>query len=147
MVNALDVAQYILLKRGPMPGLKLQRLVYYCQAWHLVWQEKRLFPEKIEAWMTGPIIPRLFKVHRKQFKVRAILGGKSRKLNIEQRETVDAVLEYYGDKSSQWLADLTHMEDPWKLACDGIPDNRNLKKISTASMAEYYGGLQPREET
>ena len=37
-------------------------------------------------------------------------------LNDDQRETVDAVLGFYGDRSPQWLNDLTHMETPWQSA-------------------------------
>ena len=144
MISALDVAQYILLKLGPMTTMKLQKLVYYCEAWSLVWDEKRLFSEKIEAWANGPVIPRLFNMHRKQFQVRRILGGNSRNLNAKQRETVDAVLEYYGDKSSQWLADLAHMEDPWRLARKGLSTGeRGNREITRASMMEYYSSLQP----
>ena len=37
MASAHDVAAYILKKLGPMTAMKLQKLVYYCQAWSLVW--------------------------------------------------------------------------------------------------------------
>ena len=54
MKTALDVAAYILSKQGTMTAMKLQKLVYYAQAWPLVWDEKPLFREKIEAWGTAP---------------------------------------------------------------------------------------------
>ncbi len=38
MANAKDVAQYILEKQGEMTSIKLQKLVYYTQAWSLVWR-------------------------------------------------------------------------------------------------------------
>ena len=31
-----DVVKYILNQTGPIPAMKLQKLVYYCQAWSLV---------------------------------------------------------------------------------------------------------------
>ena len=46
--------------------------------------------------------------------------GRPDVLTDEQQETVDAVLGFYGDKSPQWLSDLTHMELPWQLARRGI---------------------------
>ena len=56
---------------------------------------------------------------------------------------MDAVLAYYGDKSSQWLSDLTHMEDPWRKARQGIPEgDRGNTIIRKQDLAEYYGGLQ-----
>jgi len=39
-------------------------------------------------------------------------GGKPEKLSSTQIETIDAVLDFYGDKSPQWLSSLTHTEDP-----------------------------------
>ncbi len=50
MANVHDVSAYILKHWGPMTAMKLQKLVYYSQAWGLVWDEEPLFPERIEAW-------------------------------------------------------------------------------------------------
>lgn len=145
MVRVYDVAEFILRKCGPMTAMKLQKLVYYCQAWSLVWDEKPLFPEKIEAWSNGPVVPGLFDLHRGKFKVDSIADGKPGKLNDMQKETILAVLKYYGKRSSQWLSDLTHMEEPWRKARSGISESeRGNKVISHASMAEYYGGLPPK---
>ena len=49
-VSTLDVGRYILRKLGPMGTVKLQKLVCYCQAWSLVWDDRPLFSEPIEAW-------------------------------------------------------------------------------------------------
>ena len=38
-VSAGDVAAYILRKQGTLPAMKLQKLVYYSQAWSLVWDD------------------------------------------------------------------------------------------------------------
>ncbi len=142
MVHVLDVAAYILEKHGEMTTWKLQKLVYYSQAWSTVWDDDQLFPEEIEAWANGPVVRALWEQHRQQFRLSSIAGGDGRKLTPEQAETVDAVLEYYGDKSSQWLSDLTHMEDPWRRAREGVPEGeRSNKVIPKQNLAEYYGGL------
>ena len=52
-----------------MTALKLQKLVYYAQAWSLVWDEEPLFPDPIEAWANGPVVYELYKRHRGIFKV------------------------------------------------------------------------------
>lgn len=57
MATALDIAKYILDRRGPMTAMKLQKLVYYARAWSLVWDEKPLFRSRIEAWANGPVSP------------------------------------------------------------------------------------------
>lgn len=143
MVSVHDVAAYILWKSGPMTAMKLQKLVYYCQAWSLVWDEKPLFRSKIEAWANGPVVPDLYRKHRGMFKLYSWEHGDATALNADQKATVNAVLRYYGDKPSQWLSDLTHQEDPWRNARAGaLPGHPGDNVISHASMAEYYSGLQ-----
>ena len=71
MSAVFDVAKYILEKRSPMTAMKLEKIIYYSQAWSLVWDSAPLFNEPIEAWMNGPVIPVLFNVHRGKFQVRA----------------------------------------------------------------------------
>src|SRR5260221_11586367 len=63
-VSVFDVAAYIIKKMGPVSAMKLHKLIYYCQAWSLVWDERPLFQEKIEAWANGPVIRDLFVFHR-----------------------------------------------------------------------------------
>lgn len=144
MATVRDVAQYILEKRGRMTTWKLQKLAYYAQAWSLVWDEKRLFPERIEAWANGPVAPDLYSVHRGNFTIAKVLGGNATKLDSEQRDTIEAVLEAYGDKPSQWLRDLTHREPPWINARRraGLSDGeRGNSEITIGDMADYYGKL------
>ncbi|HEY8020268.1 MAG TPA: type II toxin-antitoxin system antitoxin SocA domain-containing protein [Thermoanaerobaculia bacterium] len=142
MATAHDAAAYILQRQGEMTAMKLQKLVYYCQAWSLVWDEEPLFPERIEAWANGPVVPALYREHRGQFKVDSWPRGNPAALDEAQRETVDAVLKHYGDKASQWLSELTHQESPWKDARRGLgPGERGESVIDHAAMAEYYGSL------
>ena len=141
MANVHDVAAAILKKHGPMTALKLEKLVYYCQAWSLVWDDAPMFPERIEAWAGGPVAPALYYRHRGQFQITE-WEGKPEDLTRVQCETIDSVLKYYGNKSSQWLSDLTHREDPWINARVGLaPLERGNCEITLASMAEYYGSL------
>lgn len=54
MFSTHDVAQYILPKRSPITAMKLRKLLYYCQAWSLVWDQRPMLREKIEArWPEG----------------------------------------------------------------------------------------------
>jgi uncharacterized phage-associated protein len=147
MARALDVAAYILERSGPGPltAMKLQKLVYYSQAWSLVWDERPLFPERIEAWANGPVCPTLYNFHRGSFHVsRMMIGGDPDSLSADERETVDAVLDYYGKMNSQYLSDLTHAEQPWQIARGQMsPGERGNSEITHASMAEFYGSLPP----
>jgi uncharacterized phage-associated protein len=141
-ISVFDVAKYILKKSGTMTTMKLQKLVYYCQAWSLIWDDEPLFKEKIEAWANGPIVRALFNKHRNMFKISSISKGSISKFSVDQKETIDSVLKYYGKKDSQWLSELTHNEDPWKNARNGLsPGERGDREITHASMMEYYSGL------
>lgn len=143
MANVVDVAAYILRKQGGMTAMKLQKLVYYGQAWSLVWDEAPLFRERIEAWANGPVAPDLYAAHRGKYALApGELPGVPERLSVRQAETVDAVLTHYGAQSAQWLSDLTHAEDPWKNARVGLgPGERGDREISHAALAEYYGSL------
>ncbi len=142
MASVFDVASCILERQGPMTTWKLQKLVYYCQAWSLVWDDDVLFAEEVEAWANGPVVRELYNAHRGTYRISCLRKGRPETLTETQRETVDAVLKFYGDKSPQWLSDLTHMEEPWKSARRGIPGGvRGNQIIPKESLAEYYGSL------
>jgi uncharacterized phage-associated protein len=143
MVSVDDVAAHILQRKGRMSAMKLQKLVYYCQAWSLVWDDAPLFRERIQAWANGPVCPDLWEHHRGQFELSAPWSwGDPSRLSVEERATVEAVLDFYGDRSAQWLSDLTHAEKPWAEARAGMsPGTRGTREITHASMADYYAGL------
>jgi uncharacterized phage-associated protein len=142
MAQVADVAQYILAKQGEMTAMKLQKLVYYAQAWHIAWTDNVLFPERIEAWKDGPVCPELYKMHARAFRVSRLRKGDASALIEVERATVDKVMDYYGDKAPQWLSDLTHMEDPWMKARDGAPlGSTSNAEITPKSMGEYYASL------
>lgn len=142
MASVFDVAAYILKVMGSVTAWKLQKLVYYSQAWSLVWDERPLFPESIQAWANGPVCPDLYQRHRGCYFVETIEGGNPAALDVPAKETVDAVLKYYGDKSSQWLSDLTHSEKPWQDARHGVPAGASCQReITHESMAAFYESL------
>jgi uncharacterized phage-associated protein len=144
MSTCFDVARYILEKKGMMTAMKLQKLVYYAQAWSLVWDDEPLFKENIQAWINGPVVRELYDECKGKYQITIddITLGDSCQLSINQRDSIDRVLDYYGDKSSQWLSDLTHMEDPWQNARKGLsPRDRGEIVITHADMANYYSSL------
>lgn len=143
MASSLDVAQYILEKTGPLTTIKLQKLVYYSQAWALVWDDEPIFEDEIQAWANGPVAPKLFYAHKGQYKVSEISGGDSSNLEQYHKETIDVVIRDYASHRSQWLVELSHLEDPWRTARNGCPDGAPCSNVIThSSMAEYYSGLK-----
>lgn len=149
MVSVLDVAAYILEKSGPMSAMKLQKLVYYAQAWSLVWDEAPLFPEKFQAWANGPVCPKLYQAHRKSFMLAktAKLGGHAARVTGAAKETVDAIIKAYGSKSAHYLSELTHAERPWREARGTTaPGEPSKAEITHVAMAEFYDGLLAKRQ-
>nr|MBF2754094.1 SocA family protein [Gammaproteobacteria bacterium AqS3] len=131
--------------------MKLQKLVYYSQCWALVWDEEPLFDEEIQAWMNGPVCKPLYDLNKGKFKITAddIADGDSNRLNEDERETIDAVLEGYGDNTAQQLSDLTHLEAPWNSARRraGVElGDRCDEVITLADMHEYYSGVGRKDD-
>ena len=141
--SVFDVAKYILEQKGEMTAMKLQKLCYYAQAWSLVWDERPLFSERIEAWANGPVCPELYKAHRGKFTLTSKdIKGRPGRLDADALETVDAVLDEYADKRANWLSALTHQEDAWINARTGIAEGeRGSREIRLGDMADYYGNL------
>ena len=147
-----DVARYILewfasAGESEVTSWKLQKLVYYCQAWSLVWDEEPIFSEEIQAWADGPVCPALYQEHKGKFRLAPEdIRGNPENLSPSQKATIDAVLDYYGDKTGRYLSDLTHMERPWLEARAGLnPGERGEVVIELNDMVDYYGGLSNAE--
>ena len=125
-----------------MTTWKLQKLVYYSQAWSLVWDQRPLFNERIEAWANGPVCPDLYSHHRGRFVIDKLAVGDPKAIDEDGIDTINAVLKYYADKHPQWLSDLTHAEAPWRDARGDLPaGTASNSEITLDSMAAYYEAL------
>lgn len=141
--TVFDIVSYILSRTGAISAMKLQKLVYYSQAWSLVWDDEPLFSSEIEAWVGGPVVPVLYQAHKGKFVVSINdFDGDPDKLSTDNKSTINTVLDAYAVKNAQWLSDLTHMEAPWKIARVGLSSSdRGNNEITLESMGEYYSSL------
>ncbi|NRQ54500.1 Panacea domain-containing protein [Brevibacillus sp. HD1.4A] len=145
MISVFDVAKYFLAKSVPnseraITHLKLQKLVYYAQAWHLALRDgKPLFHEKIEAWIHGPVCPELYNEYRSYGYSEIPPVFQEPSIPKKQREVLDDVWEAYGSFSGGYLEQLTHKEEPWIRARAGLKEfeySNNI--ISIQRMESYY---------
>lgn len=142
--SVFDVAKYILDKQGSISSWKLQKLCFYAQAWNLAWTEKPIFAEDFQAWTNGPVCPELFREFKGLFSIGLNHCEKGDVLNLEasHTETIDVVLENYGDKDPYWLREQSHSEAPWQDARGDLPENTRCSAIITKEkMGVFYGGL------
>lgn len=127
-----------------MTHLKLQKLTYYAQAWHLAIYDKKLFNENFEAWAHGPVNPRMFHYY-KAYGYNPIPFPETFDLNDyteEEREFLDDIWNVYGKYDAKYLERLTHREKPWKEARGNLPEGARCDHvISEETMKEYYSEL------
>jgi uncharacterized phage-associated protein len=143
MASVDDVAAKIVeLSGGTVDTFKLQKLTYYSQAWHLVWESEALFDDPIEAWAAGPVIRRLYDHHKGRFVITGWEWGDSSNLSPEEAGTIESVVSAYGRLSGRALSDLTHSEAPWRDARKGLgPTDRSMTVIEQDAIYAFYSPL------
>lgn len=149
--RALLVAKYFILQntQNPKPTgldqLKLQKLIYYAQAWNLVFNEDTLFENKIEAWVRGPVVPEVWRVfHGVELKPLSPEDTKlvSESFSNKEKEILDDVWQVYGKFDGPYLETLTHQELPWQEARKNVPEyEASSNVISIDLIQDYYTGL------
>jgi uncharacterized phage-associated protein len=119
--------------------MKLQKLVYYSQAWHLVFHAQPLFSNVIEAWPQGPVTRALYQQHRRQRLVRTWPSGNKYNISTAEKETVQWVLGKYAHFSAEALSQMTHLEAPWRIARGVLgPNEGSSNPITLQNMAHFY---------
>jgi uncharacterized phage-associated protein len=151
-VSAISLSHY-LLSYVPSSQLKLQKLIYYSEGWHLAYFECSLVPEDFEAWVHGPVIRSVWDYYklkggmRTQFYLKTEDSAKIRAcanhmLNPQQIELIDDVIKEYGDKSAYHLEALSHNETPWREARNGYSQSEHSEAIiSKGTMKNYFQSL------
>ena len=141
------VANYFLDRPKPKNGeaitqMKLHKLLYYSQGWHLAFRSKPLMNEMIEAWEYGPVVPSIYHEFR-SFGAKPI-DRKAYKIDVSSatepvvwapsidesdkfvQALLDRVWKVYGVMSAVELSRRTHVqESPWSLARQQYPGIKN----------------------
>ncbi|SIT17928.1 Panacea domain-containing protein [Paracoccus saliphilus] len=151
--NIHDVTDYIIGRFADDPGslnvLKLQKLLYYVQAWHLAFGAGVLFIGGFQAWVHGPanreIYDRFKTTHTMFSDVnRDHIQPTFRDENLSKgaRRHIDEVLEAYGELSGIQLEHMTHDERPWIEARGALRSFERCETvIKESSMERFYREL------
>jgi uncharacterized phage-associated protein len=134
-VNVHAIADYF-IRRGDleagdvMTHLKLQKLLYYAQGWHLALKDTPLFSDSLEAWEHGPVCPSVWK-RFKNFGWNPIpptecQSDPERDLDADTLPFLDEVWDAYGQFSAKRLEEMTHEEPPWKDAWNSDPSGNAM---------------------
>ena len=119
--------------------LKLQKLLYYSQAWYLALKGSPLFSDNFEAWIHGPANRSIFR-RFKDYEYHPISECPTLpKLPLSIVKHLIQVFKVYGGRSALELELMTHKEPPWRRAREGYkPDESCRKVISLDEMKTYY---------
>lgn len=151
LTTADQVADFFLLyskEHGDvMTNLKLQKLVYYAQAWYLALYGEALFDDELEAWVHGPVIYSVYSrfSHYRWDPIPFI--PEKPKLKPKVINHLKEIYEVFGGFSAFDLERMTHNEDPWNNARVGLPiDQPSCNIISHQDMADYYSKLAEQDD-
>lgn len=144
--KSLLIAEYFILKnktdKKGLTNKKLQKLLYYAQAWSLVLNNKPIFDDKIEAWVHGPAIPLIYSTFKSfGFKDIDMKFDEKELSSIDEKDKkiLDEIWRVYGNMDAGYLEMLTHSEQPWQDARKGLQSSENSEnEITTDAMKVYY---------
>ena len=120
-LTAIEVAKYLLFKSNSegdlITNLKIQKLLYYAQAWYLVNYSQPLFQDAIKAWKFGPIVENAYH-HFKRFRYSPIeFLNRERieeKIPEKEKKYLDEFYGVFKNYSASDLTEMSHNEAPWK---------------------------------
>ena len=135
-MDVSEVANYLIVyskvRGNPLSNEKLNRLLYYTQAWHLAIYDDALFTDSIEAWENGPVIPYVYQAFERICTTKSTIG-----LSDRVRAHLDAVMVRYCSLTDDQLGKLTRQEAPWIVARTRIPvDEKTV--IRTDEMRIFF---------
>lgn len=153
--DVLTIARYIVNYSNKIKhrisNLKLQKLLYFVQAYFLVNKNTNCFHEDIEAWSFGPVVPEAYREFKEfgsgyipqvetYYEYQGItVESKTFDENVIDeidRKTLNYIVDQFKDYSAAGLVDLTHAQKPWRDAY--VPMQNNI--ITPESMKRYFSG-------
>ena len=123
MVSSLDVAKYLIgvhVELGwlDITHLKLQKLIYYSQAFHLAMKDKPLFDEEIVAWKHGPVEVTAYEKYKAcgfhPIDPEEGMDSIDTEIDAYSIPAISVILDAYGNMSAVALMEKTHREKPWQ---------------------------------
>ncbi len=143
LYKALDIAKWFVAwaddEEADLSNLKLQKLLYYAQGWHLGLRSRPLFSDEIQAWSHGPVVPSVYH----QFKdcgssdIRLVNVGHFSwdEVDSETAQFLVTVWNTYGEYGAWRLRNMTHAEPPWR---DHFHEDSRFIQIPNDELEKYF---------
>lgn len=159
MYDVIDVCRHVINysneKGYGISNLKLQKLLYFIQAFYLISGDgEPCFKEEIEAWDFGPVVPRAYREYRicgssliPTIKSYSKIQSENGKLKLrickynddvildDDKELINSVVDKFKLYSASELVQLTHNQKPWK---DAYYSEGKNSTISLEAIRSYF---------
>lgn len=148
--NAIDISKYIICvaqsNGDTITNLKLQKLLYYAQAWFLVNNDNtKLFDDDIVAWQYGPVVVSVYEEFksfgRAPIDIACDLDRDFSDLCNKVKEYLNEFCETFLSYSATELVAITHQEEPW---LEAIAKGYGTV-INTETMYKFYTKMLDNE--
>lgn len=130
-------------EKDPLTNLRLQKLLYYAQAWSLILRESELFSDDLQAWRWGPVVPAVYRKLPDEMAANHIgpdAFADAPDLQGDEAEFVKRVWEAYNQYSALQLLKMAHEELPWRNAWGDRPaDGSGDDPISIDDLDSFFG--------
>lgn len=146
------IADYVIMylngdERFLLINLKLQKLMYYIQAWSLGINGEKMMNARFEAWVHGPVCRQLYDRFKSTKSLYATIDKEDVKdenaicsIAAEDREFINYILENFARYSGTQLETMSHSELPWIEARNGAAPMAHCEnEISENTMKAFYG--------
>lgn len=147
MYKVNDVINFF-LSRASMSPKKLQKMLYYAYSWTLALLNEsaedihfRLFNERFEAWVHGPVIPEVYAEHKTYgwMDIDKIDSNNDSVFQSDVLDILNQVWDVYGEYTGNELEEISHKERPWRVARSNLPAYEICReRISDQEIFKYY---------
>lgn len=147
MSTIYKVAKYFITKAHDkgvfINSSKLQKLCYYAQAWSLALNDSRLFENRFQAWVHGPMNPDLYHKYKNLgWNLIPNTTFDESVFSQDELDLLEEVWDVYWRFDTIYLKHLSQSEEPWRLARGDIHDYEHSDEtIEEKHMKNYYKSL------
>lgn len=141
--NALDVAKWFVNKFTEygdlITHLKVQKLLYYAEAWTQTILNRQLFLEDMQAWAHGPVVPEVFHFYKDYGWHPLPPMDISESFDKDVLDMLEQIYDVYGEFTAKTLENMTHSDKPWIDARMSLPPEARCENvIEKAAIKSYF---------
>jgi uncharacterized phage-associated protein len=138
--KAKDIARYVIFycheHKYPISNLKLQKILYFIQAYFLVEVGKPCFSDVIEAWDYCPIVPDVYREYRIYGSLNIPCtddGSEFRYIKSDDYDSLNRILAEVSKNTESQLKYITNNQSPWINARKSVD-----KRITNKAIKDYF---------